>query len=335
MRRALKSLEDYERYLTPETKDLLEKAKAAVRSGKKLTREMLKQLCRGVYETQVILPRIENYNKADLSLLMDVTFFEDVDMEVRLDILDHLKKYRDISAEDLITYGYIEEEARYNYFFFGLFREDAADTAAALLELSYRLNQHGTSLAQANFQYQQQFFEQQQILFNYLGFQAAMASIEMYNTASSAIRYDGATSALKNYESVPSDYLPYNTENIVQHDSGFGQAAKHGSGSGSAASNIVGTNHNAIKPTQDVLNPQRVAEYAGQLESGTILPPVEVVNIPGRGMYILDGHHRYAASQLTGIPVEINVVEGVGPIGMSDWSNVQWKDYISEAQFWD
>lgn len=54
----------------------------------------------------------------------------------------------------------------------------------------------------------------------------------------------------------------------------------------------------------------------------------------GKGKDIINGTHRYVASQQTGIPVEIQVTQGSGPIGLSDWSEVRWKEYINEDQFW-
>ncbi|MDL2274478.1 ParB/RepB/Spo0J family partition protein [Oscillospiraceae bacterium OttesenSCG-928-G22] len=97
---------------------------------------------------------------------------------------------------------------------------------------------------------------------------------------------------------------------------------------------IVGTNHNIIRPTQDAINPQKVAEYIKRLQAGEELAPVQVIEVPGKGIYIINGHHRYVASIQTGIPVEVQVMPGQGPVGMPDWTGVQWRDYISESQFW-
>ena len=98
---------------------------------------------------------------------------------------------------------------------------------------------------------------------------------------------------------------------------------------------IVGSNYDKIKPTQDIVNSKKVEEYAKRLRAGEKIPPVQVIEVPGKGQYIINGHHRYVASLQTGIPVEIKVVQNQGPIGMPDWSGVQWKEYISEEQFWD
>ena len=97
---------------------------------------------------------------------------------------------------------------------------------------------------------------------------------------------------------------------------------------------IVGTDFSEVRPTQNVINPQKVDEYARQLLSGEELLPIKVVEIPGRGKYILNGHHRYVASKQTGIPIEIRTISGEGPIGMPDWRDVELREYVNEDQFW-
>ena len=98
---------------------------------------------------------------------------------------------------------------------------------------------------------------------------------------------------------------------------------------------IVGSDFNDIKPTQTAINPEKVQEYIKRLRAGEKLPPIEVIDIPGKGRYIVEGHHRYVASQQMGIPIEIIVIEGAGPVGMPNWEDVQWREYIDESQFWD
>ena len=44
---------------------------------------------------------------------------------------------------------------------------------------------------------------------SYLGIQAGLTSVQAYNAAGSAIRMEGATNAMPGYESVPSDFLPF------------------------------------------------------------------------------------------------------------------------------
>jgi len=79
----------------------------------------------------------------------------------------------------------------------------------------------------------------------------------------------------------------------------------------------------------------KVDEFVKMLLKGEKLEPVEAVEVPGKGIYIIDGHHRYIASQKAGIPIDIRITKGQGPIGMPDWSGVNWKEYISEDQFWN
>jgi RHS repeat-associated protein len=91
--------------------------------------------------------------------------------------------------------------------------------------------------------------------------------------------------------------------------------------------NIVGTDFNEIKPTQTEINPQKVQSYADKLKAGENVKPIEVVNVKGKGKYIVEGHHRYVTSQQTGIPVEVIETQGNGPIGMPDWSLTEWLDW--------
>ena len=99
--------------------------------------------------------------------------------------------------------------------------------------------------------------------------------------------------------------------------------------------NIVGTNHSTVKPTQEVVNHVKVAEYVQKLSNGETIAPIQVIDVPGQGLYITDGHHRYIASQLTGIPVDMVITSAPGPIGLPDWSSVIYKKYVNESQFWD
>jgi ParB-like chromosome segregation protein Spo0J len=79
---------------------------------------------------------------------------------------------------------------------------------------------------------------------------------------------------------------------------------------------IVGTAHNALRPTQDWIDAAKVDEYVSRLQAGEKLDPIEVNQLPNGEQYILDGHHRYVASMLTGIPVDQVVTVGVGPVGL-------------------
>ena len=65
------------------------------------------------------------------------------------------------------------------------------------------------------------------------------------------------------------------------------------------------------------------AKSPSQLIAGEKLPTIDAINVPGKGIYILDGHHRYVASQLTGIPVDMSVTTQPGPVGLPNWSSVE------------
>ena len=76
-------------------------------------------------------------------------------------------------------------------------------------------------------------------------------------------------------------------------------------------------------------------EHVRRLQAGERLDPIEVIEIPGRGRFIIDGHHRYVASHQSGIPVPIRVTQGSGPIGMPNWLNVEWRKFLNDTQFFD
>ncbi len=100
------------------------------------------------------------------------------------------------------------------------------------------------------------------------------------------------------------------------------------------AQSIVGTNFNKIKPTQSIVNRAKVDEYIKKLKAGEPVAPIDVYEVPGKGRFIAEGHHRFIASQETGIPVDIRNKPGGGPVGLSSWPDVDWKPYISEDHFW-
>ena len=142
----------------------------------------------------------------------------------RFAILDVLKEKQYITAEDLMQIGVFTEETRYHPFFFGLFKEDVAGNAAALLELSYRLTRNGTTIQEMSIQEQQMRVQQQYMMLYYLGMQAGLSSVQAYNAAGSAIRMNGATVAAPGYESVAGDYRPYSL--------GYGGSAEYIPGQG-------------------------------------------------------------------------------------------------------
>ena len=87
---------------------------------------------------------------------------------------------------------------------------------------------------------------------------------------------------------------------------------------------IVGTDHNILKPTQDYVYRSQVDYYVQQLNSGSVLPNIEVYEVPGKGLFIQDGHHRYVASMITGKSINITYLKVGGPIGMNNWMEVNW-----------
>ena len=156
------------------------------------------------------LEKIQSYDKHDwLFLTGDFLMDEDVSLSDRFAMLDILKEKQEITAEDLIDLGLYTEGNRYHPFFLGLLKEDVAGNYAALLELSYRLTRTDTTLWEMSLQEQQMRAQQQSALLYYLGLQAGLTSVQAYNAAGSAIRMEGATNATPGYESVPSDFLPF------------------------------------------------------------------------------------------------------------------------------
>jgi ParB-like nuclease domain len=87
---------------------------------------------------------------------------------------------------------------------------------------------------------------------------------------------------------------------------------------------IVGAGHNAVRPTQDWIYPGTVDDYAARLRAGESVSPIEVQRLADGSEYILDGHHRYVASQLTGVPVPKVVARDVWDVGFPDWSDVSY-----------
>ena len=87
---------------------------------------------------------------------------------------------------------------------------------------------------------------------------------------------------------------------------------------------IVGTEFSEIKPTQLEINPERVQYYIDKIKSGQKLDPVPIVNVEGKGRFLLEGHHRYVASKMMGVEIDLIEIQGNGPIGLKNWSQVEW-----------
>lgn len=100
--------------------------------------------------------------------------------------------------------------------------------------------------------------------------------------------------------------------------------------------NIVGSTFSEVKPTQEIVNWEKVEDYVRRLNAGEQLPSIDVYKVAGKdGWFIEEGHHRFIASQIANKPVSINYKSNSGAVGMNDWQGVTWKEYIDEDQFWD
>lgn len=95
--------------------------------------------------------------------------------------------------------------------------------------------------------------------------------------------------------------------------------------------NIVGTSHSDLKPTQDEIRIADVERYVNSIKAGEVLKPIEVYDVPGKGTFIADGHHRYVASKLMGIQPNISYLPIGGPVGFPDWTSVR---YVTEFTIW-
>lgn len=102
---------------------------------------------------------------------------------------------------------------------------------------------------------------------------------------------------------------------------GLGVATKTGTAV-TKGEEIVGTTHNAVRPTQDWINLDQVDAYAKALQAGEQIEPIEIQRLPDGREFLLDGHHRYAASMRTGLMVPRIYYEGEGPRGFPDWTHV-------------
>ena len=62
-----------------------------------------------------------------------------------------------------------------------------------------------------------------------------------------------------------------------------------------------------------------------RLRAGEKVSPIEVQHMPDGTEVILDGHHRYVASQITGVPVEKAYSKSIWDVGETDWSGVAYE----------
>lgn len=87
--------------------------------------------------------------------------------------------------------------------------------------------------------------------------------------------------------------------------------------------------HVGPRPTQLEVHPEIVKDYAARLQAGEKLSAVHAVELPDGRQFLIDGHHRYVASQQAGIPVDMVVQKGAGPVGF-DWKNVIYNMFTPE-----
>jgi RHS repeat-associated protein len=100
-----------------------------------------------------------------------------------------------------------------------------------------------------------------------------------------------------------------------------------GRGGARVGVDIVGkAGHRGLRPTQLAVDRTIVEKYAAQLRAGAKVAPIHAVEVPGGQRYITEGHHRYVASVQTGIPVEVVVTQGGGPVGF-DWAHVVYEAF--------
>lgn len=83
------------------------------------------------------------------------------------------------------------------------------------------------------------------------------------------------------------------------------------------------------QPTQLSVDPAVVSKYEDQLRNGEKVAPIEVSVLSDGREFIAEGHHRFVASQLTGIPVGQRTFNTGGPVGFN-WSDVSYEDLSHE-----
>ena len=110
---------------------------------------------------------------------------------------------------------------------------------------------------------------------------------------------------------------------------GLLSALRGAAAEGTVGQDIVGTTFNAVRPTQDAINPDIVAQYVSDIRAGNQLEPISVGQQANGDLYILDGHHRFVAGQLEGVQVPQIITQGA-PTGLPNWSSVSYQ-YFTPA----
>lgn len=97
---------------------------------------------------------------------------------------------------------------------------------------------------------------------------------------------------------------------------------------GETGIDIVGRpGHAGLRPTQLEIHPEIVEAYVAKLRSGQPVAPIEAIRLPDGRVFIIEGHHRYVASQRTGIDVKVFTMDGHGPVGF-DWEEVVYLRFV-------
>ncbi|HZJ62385.1 MAG TPA: DUF4157 domain-containing protein [Kofleriaceae bacterium] len=97
---------------------------------------------------------------------------------------------------------------------------------------------------------------------------------------------------------------------------------------------IVGTTHNAYRPSQDAVHPDIVALYAEWLRNNRFERGAAYVRAtPTAPRALDDGHHSYVASKRANVDIEIQNmgIKDVGPA--DDWSQVAYRRFLDFESF--
>lgn len=103
----------------------------------------------------------------------------------------------------------------------------------------------------------------------------------------------------------------------------MGAVAESLTSNNSVLGELVG-NFSGPQPTQLAVDPYIVDQYSQQLLAGHAVAAIEVVILPDGREFITEGHHRYVASQQTGIDVGQRKFDNGGPTGFA-WSQVKFE----------
>lgn len=93
---------------------------------------------------------------------------------------------------------------------------------------------------------------------------------------------------------------------------------------------IIGTNYDEIRPSQDWINREKVEEYKEIILSGKDTDPIDVYTYNGN-KYIEDGHHRFVAYKELDVKPNIYEHSFGGPQGLKSWKHVE----EVEKYIWD